>query len=68
MLYELNLWKCDRRNKKRINSDPYLTMYKFYVVRGYPLPDLLESTFAEKVLLMNAMEEYLDALNGVNHG
>ena len=43
-------------------------MFKFYVVRGYPLSELLETTYAEKILLMHAMEEYLEALNGVKDG
>lgn len=33
-------------------------MYKFYVTRGYPLDRLLESTYAERVLLREAYREY----------
>ena len=32
---------------------------KFYVTRGYPLSELLEATFAERVLLKEAYKEWL---------
>ena len=38
------------------------------MLRGYPLPYLLESTYAEKILLMEAMREYADAINDATKG
>jgi hypothetical protein len=38
------------------------------VLRGYPLPYLLESTYAEKILLMEAMREYTEAIDDAAKG
>lgn len=43
-------------------------MFKFYVVRGYSLNELLNTTYAEKILLMDAMKDYLDAVNNIDPG
>ena len=61
MLNEFLIPKCRRDGKKRINADPDLCMYKWYVTRGYPLQDLMDSTFAERALLREAMKDYMEA-------
>ena len=43
-------------------------MYKFYVTRGYPLPTLLESTWAERILLREAMNDWEDAFSDAEEG
>jgi len=40
-------------------------MFKWYVTRGYPLPELLESTWAERILLREAMKDYMEAMEQV---
>lgn len=35
-------------------------MFKWYVTRGYPLQALMDSTFAERVLLREAMKDYME--------
>lgn len=34
-------------------------MFKWYVTRGYPLSELLQSTYAEKILLKEAYDDWL---------
>lgn len=35
-------------------------MFKWYVTRGYPLDKLIETTYAERVLLRDAFNDYID--------
>lgn len=34
-------------------------MFKWYVTRGYPLQDLLDSTYAERLLLREAYSDWM---------
>lgn len=60
MFHELLIPERWRNGKKRINADPDLCMFKWYVTRGYPLQALMDSTFAERVLLREAMKDYME--------
>lgn len=43
-------------------------MMKWYVVRGYPLQELLDTTYAERVLLREAMIDYIESINAAAGG
>ncbi len=40
-------------------------MYKWYVTRGYPLSELVETTGAERVLLKEAYNDWLEMWSGM---
>ena len=35
-------------------------MFKWYVTRGYPLQELLETTYAERILLREAYRDWIN--------
>lgn len=35
-------------------------MFKWYVTRGYPLNELLQTTYAERILLREAYNDYIE--------
>lgn len=42
-------------------------MFKWYVTRGYPLSELLETTYIEKIFLKEAYEDWLSIWESISN-